>query len=138
MSPNDRAPFTTLMTMLAEVYPASKLNLEIILECYFNDLRHLRLEDVQTIFVIARRRGAFFPTIAELLDIARSQGFPEAPLPPTDYDRYINAEGFWEHPEHLYSRGHYYGHHSETREMFCIPCKQDLGIYAPPSRKVMV
>lgn len=60
------------MTQLAAYYPESKLELEAVLDGYFEDLQHLTLAEVRAVFVAARRRCRFFPKIVELLEIVES------------------------------------------------------------------
>ena len=42
--------------------------------------------------------------------------------------RYLNAQGYWEHPDHP---GHAYGIRTGTREKYCITCNVNLDIFAP-------
>lgn len=80
-SPDDIDAFHVLMTTLA-AYTKDKPDFSTILEGYFDDLRHLPLEQVAAVFALARRRHTFFPSIPELLQIAGEAFASPALLPP--------------------------------------------------------
>lgn len=72
MDKHDIPQFSLWLTALVEYFPASKVNLEVIAEGYFEDLRCYSLATVEATFVQARRRCKFFPTVAELLEIVEA------------------------------------------------------------------
>ncbi|HSF31911.1 MAG TPA: hypothetical protein VLK82_15715 [Candidatus Tectomicrobia bacterium] len=70
------------MTQIATFYPHNKPDIDQVIEGYFEDLHDLSLDQVRAVFVLARRRLKFFPTIAELLQIAAESFAEPALLPP--------------------------------------------------------
>lgn len=80
-SPEDIPAFHRLMTTLV-AYTKDKPDLSTIMEGYFEDLQHLPIDQVTAVFVLARRRHTFFPSIAELLHIARDAFAEPQALPP--------------------------------------------------------
>jgi hypothetical protein len=55
--------------------------------------------------------------------------------PDAAYHRYLTPEGYWEYPGHPLEEGHTYGMRTGTREMYCMTCTQNLGVYAPPRKE---
>ena len=70
MTPKDTKRFQAMLTALAEYFPNSRPNLEVIVEGYYEDLAMLPLEQVGDAFWQARRECQFFPTIKELREFA--------------------------------------------------------------------
>jgi hypothetical protein len=88
-SPDDIDAFHALMTTLAAFYPNRKPDFAAVLEGYFEDLKHLTLEQVKIVFVLARRRYDFFPQISQLLKVA-GEAFASPPALPAR-DRALEA-----------------------------------------------
>ncbi len=70
MTLEDFPRFAAALTMLAELFPQSKVNLPAVVEAYFDDLRRWPIEYVESLFVRIRRTCKFFPSIAEVLEVA--------------------------------------------------------------------
>src|SRR3990167_7671340 len=67
----DAQQFSAMLTTLCAYYPSTKVDLSAVMDGYFEYLHVLTIEDVRMLFVLARRQCKFFPTPADLLEIAR-------------------------------------------------------------------
>lgn len=70
MIKDDYPVFLALFTTLTLYFPQHKIDISVVAEGYFDVLRRRELAYVEALFVKLRHVCKFFPTIAEMLDIA--------------------------------------------------------------------
>lgn len=74
MTDTDVDAFAEALTKLAACFPASKIDIGLVLPVYFGKLQHLSLAAVQALFSAVLDTCRHFPTIVELVDLARTCG----------------------------------------------------------------
>ena len=71
MRPQDKTGFVALFQALADAFPQGHtIDLRTKAKPYFEDLAELDLDEIVTLFRLARRQLKFFPSIAELRELA--------------------------------------------------------------------
>jgi hypothetical protein len=77
MTRDDLPAFVTWITELAEYFPHTKVNLEVMVSGYFRALRPLDVATLRPLFDEVLRQCRFFPTVSELLAIAATLPTPD-------------------------------------------------------------